>query len=137
MMQLPKEYKSDFRSLVHAAQDWDYKPLCNYDAAQNIENGCVVFEGDDGGQIYLTCPMKYVFCSHDTLWELAKDIDKLFWNDVSMLHLCYESIAINSGVAGGMGGGLVTDGLWIHDSLKENGLFERILSVVAGEKPCL
>ena len=129
-----KDDESPLRSILHIAKGEPFNPLPNYEAAKISDNGYVVFEGDDGGQIYLTCPMKYVNCNHNTLLRLLNDIDKMFWNDESACRVFYEAFAMNSGVWGGMGGGVAIDGLWIHDSLNEAGLFDRIQAVITGKK---
>lgn len=136
-MQPPKGYESPLRSIIHATQGGDFKPIPDYNTAKNTKNGYVIFEGDDGGQIYLTCPMKYVNCNHNILLRLLNDIDKMFWNDESACRVFYEAFAVNSGVWGGMGGGVAIDGLWTHDSLQEVGLLDNILAVITGKKPCL
>ena len=130
----PKEYESPLRYMMHTAHKIDYFPIPDYASAKESENGCVIIEGDYGGQIYLTCPMKQVLCSHETLAQLSKDIDAMFWDDDDGRGIFYEDIPTGGGVAGGMGGGVVTSGLWIHPKLRDAGLFDRILAVITGKQ---
>lgn len=112
------------RSLYNKAHGIEYNPIDGYELAKNTEDACVILEGDWGGQIYLVCPMKYVHCSEKTLLNLLKSIDSIEWgcNDGKGRAICFEVIPIGQGVAGGMGGGIVVDGLWLHERLIDAGL---------------
>jgi hypothetical protein len=133
----PEPYMSGVRYLVNHAHGTEYKPLEDFKAGKNCDKSYIVFEGDHGGQIYLTCPMKYVKCSPDTLAMLLSDIDTLHWNEMDGSGLYYEEFEVDSGVCGGMGGGVAIDGLWVHDELLEEGLYERIADVIIGKSPKL
>jgi hypothetical protein len=105
--------------------------------AQADSAGVVILQGDDGGQIYVVCPAARVVWGTEELDQLLRDIDELEWpgNDPDMARIIYERAAIGSGVAGGMGGGVVSDGPWIHSRLRDSGLVSEIESVLAGRKP--
>jgi len=91
-------------------------------------------EGDYGGSIYLTCPVRLVHCDEPTLQQLLIDLDKHDWNDPEGVGVYYEVAPVGSGVVGGNGGGAVTDGLWLHPDLEAKGLRERVAAVVRGER---
>lgn len=130
----PEEYMSDVRYMLHHAKNVPFKPLTDYDRAKETKHGCVIIEGDYGGQIYLTCPMKYVKCSHGILKNLAADLDSLYWDDESGCKVYYEEYKPPHGISGGMGGGVLIDGLWIHPEFKEIGIKDRIWAVISGEQ---
>lgn len=135
-MPLPEKHESSVRSMYNEAHGIEYTPIKSFEQAKTIKNACVIFEGDYGGQIYLTCPMKYVQCSESTLHKLWKSIDKIEWdsNDIYQQGIFYEVISVGQGVAGGMGGGRVVDGLWIHKRLENAGLREKIADIIANKR---
>ena len=45
----------------------------------------------------------------------------------------YERVPVGGGVAGGMGGARITDGVWVHETLESLGLADAIRQVIAGE----
>lgn len=104
-----------------------------------MENACVIFEGDWSGQIYLTCPMKYVHCSEDILLNLLVTLDDYDWhcNGGDGRGILFEVLPFGAGVPGGMGGGAIVDGLWIHERLEKASLLNRIAAVVFGESSVL
>jgi hypothetical protein len=93
-------------------------------------------EGDYGGSIYLTCPARLVHCDEPTLRQLLHDLDKHDWNDLDGVGLYYEVAPVGSGVTGGTGGGVVTDGLWLHPDLETKGLRGRVEGPLLGASPC-
>ena len=46
----------------------------------------------------------------------------------------FEVAPVGSGVAGGTGGGVVTDDLWLHPDLEKKGLRERVEAVMTGDR---
>ncbi len=91
--------------------------------AKSIKHASVVIEGDWGGTIYCTIPAKYVQCSEDDLLNLATALERQFWgcNFDDKEGRGGEGIYFTTRnyASGGMGGGLILDGLWVHDSLSE------------------
>ncbi|MBT5338592.1 hypothetical protein HN858_04640 [Candidatus Falkowbacteria bacterium] len=79
----------------------------------------LVMEGDWGGQIYLSVPIRYVGedVGEQQLQYLLSRIDRQAWSvnegDGRSLYLRHTNKA-ESGVSGGMGGGLLFDGLWLY-----------------------
>jgi 3-methyladenine DNA glycosylase AlkD len=130
----PEEYMSDMRYIVHHAKGEPFNPLPDYANAKEAEHGCVIIEGDYGGQIYLTCPMKYVKCSHDELVTLAHDLDRLYWDDDNGCNVYYEEYESPHGISGSMGGGNLIDGLWLHPDFDGIQVKNRVLAVINGEQ---
>ena len=60
-------------------------------------------EGDYGGSVYLTCPVRLVRCDAATLEAVLGVLDKLDWHDAEGARLYYEHLPVGSGVAGGHG----------------------------------
>jgi ribosomal protein L24E len=76
-----------------------------------------VLEGDWGGQVYLTIPI--TLTTERKVRAALPIIDALEWEtNEGEGAACYtQDSDSEEGVWGGMGGGLMTDGLWLHDSL--------------------
>jgi hypothetical protein len=129
--------ESLLRRMMAEAGGESYHPLASLSAAQSDPQGIVIFEGDDGGQIYLVCPARHITCSEETLQKLLVDFDTIEWpenDDPSMRRVYFESRAAGKSVPGGVGGGQVMDSPWIHPRLVEKGLLERILDVLCGKR---
>lgn len=107
------------RSVVHirGLLDSTFTPLSSLKAAQEDDSGYVVFHGDDGGQIYITCPAKQVKCSERELKEILHKVDARYWNNPRTADVYFEHARPGHGVPGGMGGGLLDVKLWIHPEL--------------------
>ena len=97
------------------------------------KGGVVILEGDEGGQIYLTCPAALVKCGEDGLHRVLMYLDERAWDDRSSAHIYYEKLDEGGGVAGGMGGGLVTEDVWIHPNLMNKGLMPAVRAFIRGE----
>jgi hypothetical protein len=108
--------------------------LRTLDEARTMEHTAVVMQGDAGGQIYLTVPVKYVMCDEDALRGLLDALDALEWNEPARARLNFELAPIGSGVMGGMGGGLVIDGVWMHKRLDAGGVLPLAVSVIYGRR---
>jgi hypothetical protein len=133
MIELPKHH-SGVRSMMAEAYDGNYVALESLEAARNHSSGLIIFEGDDGGTIYLTIPTYKVTCSQIALHRLLSDLDAMCWKDPRMAHVLYEIVPIGGAVAGGMGGGRVIDGLWLHPKVEELGVREDIEQVLHGKR---
>ena len=92
----------------------------------------MILQGDDGGQIYFTCPASKIKCSESDLERLLQYLDGLAWKDASAARIYFEDRRANSGVPGGMGGGLALDDVWLHPNLQKLGLEEKVRSFVTG-----
>ncbi len=126
-------HESGVRSMISQAKGQIYQALHSLTEAQTVSDGYVIFEGDDGGTIYLTCPASKVKCSEETLKQLLADIDAYVWNNLDMAKVFYERHRIGAGIAGGMGGGVATDGVWIHKELLAKDLAEEIKAVLEAQ----
>jgi hypothetical protein len=97
------------------------------------QGGTVVLEGDDGGEIYFTCPATVVKCGEEGLQTLLLYLDSLEWRDPDMAHIWYEKHPTGTAVSGGMGGGIVTEGIWIHPRFAERGIARNVSAFIRGE----
>jgi hypothetical protein len=111
-----------------------YIALETFEAARNRSDSVLIFEGDDGGTIYLTVPMPKVACGEAALKQLLLDIDGMCWADACMARMVYEVLPIRGTVAGGMGGGRVVDGLWLHPKVEKLGVRKDIEQVLHGQR---
>ena len=71
---IPEYYSAVRYVLSQAEKDDSYHPLANFAEAKNTDAAVVIMEGDWGGQIYLTCPMKLVKCDEKTLNDFGAEI---------------------------------------------------------------
>jgi hypothetical protein len=102
--------------------------------AKRFDDGVVILQGDDGGQIYLVAHAIEVKCSPETLEQLLIDLDEIAWpgNDKNARGIFYERRQIGSPIAGGMGGGVVSEKPWIHKQF--SALETAILGVLHGNR---
>ena len=56
-----------------------FKSYSDLETAKSDSNTYVVMEGDWGGQIYLTCPVKYIVCDEALLKKLLIKLDQICW----------------------------------------------------------
>lgn len=103
-------------------------------AAREHPDSVVIFEGDDGGTIYLTIPAGRVACDEAALKKLLIDVDAMCWDDSSMVRIVYEAVPLGAAIAGGMGGGKVADGLWLHSEVEALGMRDDIQQVLNGQR---
>ena len=99
-----------------------------------MDHTAIVMQGGDGAQIYLTAPTKYVACDEEALRSLLNALDAVELNDPTQATLTFELAPIGSGVYGGMGGGSVIDGVWLHPRLMEAGLLPVATDVLYGRR---
>jgi hypothetical protein len=129
--QLPPHH-SWVRSMMADARGTDYIAFRTLAEAREHPDSAVIFEGDYGGTIYLTVPVRLIACDHLVLRDLLADIDTMCWADPSGARVLYERRPVGSGVAGGMGGGRIIEGLWLHARLEALGVRDEIEAVLAG-----
>jgi hypothetical protein len=105
-----------------------------FKTAIETKNATLIMEGDWGGQIYLTCPAEYVKCKEENLLNLLVDLDDLAWGDQgeNSRKVLFEIRKPGEGISGGMGGGLVIDGLWVHEEFED--IKDEISEVIGGAK---
>lgn len=87
--------------------------------SNGYDDAWLVLEGDWGGQIYLTVPWRLLGEDPKVL-PLLKDLDREAWPSNrgegrnAYLYSPREREQQGRGVPGGMGGGRLTDDLWLH-----------------------
>ena len=127
---------SKFREWISNSQGKKFKSYKDFKSAKADPNSYVVMQGDWGGQIYLTCPIKLVACDEYMLKKILRKLDAMCWgcNGGEGADLCYETHVPGDFVSGGMGGGLATDGLWIHPKiLEEDNVNAEVESIILGK----
>jgi hypothetical protein len=132
-MPLPAHH-SAVRSILAKAHGGDYAALESFDLARAHADAIVIMEGDEGGTIYLTVPIRKVSCGEVALNHLLSDIDAMCWAQLGTAQVFYEVLPIGGGVAGGMGGGRVGDGLWLHPKLERLSVRKEIEEVLQGQR---
>jgi hypothetical protein len=114
----------------------EYRALHSLEEAKSFADGVVILEGDDGGQIYIVCPASLIQCSQEALNQLLRDMDAIAWpgNDEDSARVFYERQPTGAGIAGGMGGAVVEESVWIHREFQQLGLDTAIREVVTGKR---
>ncbi len=127
------EHESALRRMVADGRGMPYQAFPFLSDAQRTADGAVVLEGDWGGTIYATCPACLLRCDEGTLGQLLRDLDALIWpgqpEDAGVFYL---RLPAGSQVPGGMGGGIVIDGIWVHDTFEALGIAQQIRDVITG-----
>jgi hypothetical protein len=119
-----------------------YEALVSLSDARKYSDSVLIMEADSGGQILLTCPVRYVLASEETLLQLLCDLESITWCGCGLAKslepydadLYFEVLQVGAGVAGGMGGGLVVDGIWLHKELCDHGLKDQIAAILTGQQ---
>ena len=125
------DYESFMRKRYNESHKLPYKALKNIEEAKEFDQAYVIFEGDYGGIIYLTCPINNVKCSDKELQDLLKYIEEHYWNDLSTAGIYYEVLEKNQEtIAGGMGGGKIKKGLWVNSELVKLGMANKIKKII-------
>ncbi len=110
-----------------------YQAFRSLSDAQRTAGGAAVLEGDWGGTIYSTCPARLIRCDEGTLSQLLRDLDAVIWpGQPEGAGVYYERLPVGSQVLGGMSGGMVIDGVWVHDEFEVLGIAEEIRNVITG-----
>ena len=111
-----------------------YQPLSSLAEAKQHNDGVLILQGDDGGQIYVVARATQVKCSVEMLEQLLIDLDAIAWpgNDANSRRIYYERRPIGSTVAGGMGEGFVSETPWVHEKFVK--LAPAVLAVLRGER---
>jgi hypothetical protein len=111
-----------------------YQPLSSLAEAKQYNDGVLILQGDDGGQIYVVACATEIKCTLKTLEQLLIDLDEIAWprSGADSRRIYYERRPIGSGISGGMGGGFVSDTPWIHERFAE--LVPAVLAILRGER---
>lgn len=110
-------HESGVRKIIAENNGTNYKAFNNFNEAKNSSKSYMIMEGDYGGQIYLSIPVKLIKCDYKDLEKLLEKID--LWRESDGSKIYFEEFEIGQGVPGGMGGGLATDKLWLHKKLEK------------------
>jgi hypothetical protein len=130
------EHERPVGRILADARGESYCALRSLEEAKQAPDGRVILEGDWGGQVYLTCPASLVKCGLDVLEQLLRDLDSRCWacNEGEGSGIYFERQPVGTGVWGGMGGGLITEGLWLHEKIEGFGMRSQIEDVLAGRR---
>lgn len=108
--------------------------LGGLDDARANTMGAAILEGDWGGQIFATCPARLVECSHDALMRLTLDLDSVLWGEPDGASVRYEVRSVGSPVPGGMGGGEIVEGVWVHEEVRRRGLAKAVRDIILNRR---
>ena len=133
-------HDSPVRSMLAEARGDKYEAFASLAEAREHRDAAMIMEADSGGQILMTCPVSRIAAEESVLVQLLCDLEMITWgggglseSDVPFeASMHYERLPPGSGVAGGMGGGVVVDGVWVHEALVTLGLRQQIEDVIAG-----
>ena len=133
---------SALRFMVGTADGTGYIFFKTLEQARAHPNAALIMEADSGGQILLTCPVSRVHASEEVLHQLACDLETITWGEGGLskdnllcdAQILYEPMPPGSRVSGGMGGGVVLEGPWIHEDLHDRGLSAQIEEVLFGKR---
>lgn len=126
------DYVSSSRSSEAERLNVEYRSVPSLDQARKSHDFAVVLEGDDGGQIYASCPVDLVVCDEPTLRELLCDVDAIQWDEPGGCGLYFELAPSGTHLAGGMGGGEVIRGVWCHEEIHAIKMDKALADVLTG-----
>jgi hypothetical protein len=128
-------HRSVLRELMAKASGRFYVAFETLNQVRTDPEGAVILEGDDGGQILCGCAGPAGRVLGGALTWLLYDLDQISWpgNDEGSARVVFERVAVGTGVAGGMGGGVVTSSAWIHPELVRLGIDNEIRAVLRGD----
>jgi hypothetical protein len=130
------DHESGVRRMVADAEGGSYEALHTLDEAQRDPLGCVVLEGDWGGQIYTAAPARLVRCDEAALSQLLRYLDGIAWpsNELDGARVFYERRAVGSPIVGGMGGAVVAEEIWVHQEFVDLRIDVAVREVIRGER---
>ncbi len=130
----PEQLPPDVRPvefMMAASEGRTYRSFPSLDAARQHPDAVMIMQADYGGQILLTCPVRAIAANQAAVDQLFVDLVNITWgrgfdlidHDAQALSdhgndIFYEPLSPGKGVWGGMGGGAVGDGLWVHPELE-------------------
>ena len=129
------EQESGLRRMIADAQGRQYRTFRSLLEAKSSPDSIVVFEGDYGGQIYVVAKVAVISCSEQVLVSLLSELDSLKWKDPQGMGLYFEEAEIGQPIPGGMGGGRVTEGVWVHPRLQQYS--SKVEDVLTGKRSSL
>lgn len=135
---------SAVRYMAAYGTDTPYRSLATLAEARQHPDAAMIMEADYGGQILLTCPVRHVRATEQVLRLLLADLEGMTWGRGFRLdetepsdgaRIYYEPLRPISGVMGGMGGGVVIDGVWEHPEIERMEMVQgQVIEIVAGSR---
>jgi hypothetical protein len=134
--QLVREHQSAARLMMAEAAGQTYRSYQNLAEAVADPDAAVIIEGDYGGQILVTAPLRLIDCTEERLNRLAQELENLTWpeNGGDSQAVLFEPAPVGTPVAGGMGGGVVMEDVWVHEELAQLGLASAIRAILRAER---
>jgi hypothetical protein len=129
------DHESGLRRMIADSKGMQYRAFRSFLEAKSSPDSIAIFEGDYGGQIYLVARVSRISCSEHILVHLLDELDSLEWKDPQGAGLFFEEAEIGQSIPGGMGGGIVKDGTWIHPKLQQYS--SRVEDVLTGKSTSL
>jgi hypothetical protein len=133
--QEPPEHGSVLRSVMSSALGVPYHSHHDLAEVKKDPLGVVILEADEGGQILVVARAGKVVCDEPVMTQLL-----MIWTNTPgpgatriRPGSCTRASA-RACIPGGMGGGLATDGIWVHPRLVEDGLESAIVEVLDGKR---
>ena len=123
------EHESGLRRMMADAHGQTYRSFRSLMDAKGSPDSIVVFEGDYGGQIYVVARISAITCPEHILRSLLSELDTLKWKNPQGAGLYFEEAEIGQIISGGMGGGRVIDGIWVHPRFQQySSSIEKVLT---------
>ncbi|MFH1533850.1 MAG: hypothetical protein ABID64_02870 [Nitrospirota bacterium] len=116
--ELIEGHESAVRKMVSESKGKKYFSFKSLKNAKKHEKSYLIMEGDYGGQIYLSFPVKLIKCDEDALRKLLKKFDQQCWDDMEGTGMYFEQMEKGQRISGGMGGGIADNELWVHKELE-------------------
>jgi hypothetical protein len=131
---LAQTHESLTRSLIADVRGRPYRAFRTLAEARSNPRGAVILDGDYGGQIFATSPARLVRCTEARLQHLAEELEVTLWNSTRAFSasVVYEEAPPGSHISGGMGGGRVEDGVWVHEEIHQIGWAARVEGILLG-----
>jgi hypothetical protein len=131
---LLRSHQSAARTFLAESKGRVYRSFRTLAEARDAPVAAVIVEGDYGGQIFATCPASLVACTEERVRRLAEELETRVnaTTYAGSAQVLFEPIPIGGGVAGGMGGGGVIDGVWVHEEIRQLGWAEDVEAILLG-----
>lgn len=95
----------------------------------------VIMVADFGGVIMLTFPARRARCSEEALEELCLALSDIDGGSRRDSGIFYDRAQVGSWVSGGVGGGVITPGLWLHAEMGGANVASLVFQILMGQKP--
>jgi hypothetical protein len=131
---LLRSYESAARSFLAESKGQVYRSFRTLAEAKAAPIAAVIVEGDYGGQIFTTCPASLVGSTEERVRRLAEELETRTnaTTYAGSAQVLFEPIPVGGGVAGGMGGGIVVNGVWVHEEIRQLGWAEDVEGILLG-----